>query len=204
MRTARGQAVIHGETLAAPVAGRAEPPQLAGDGAARFRLPAPDPPDERLAAEIVAGLSLGLELALDHHLGRDPRVVGPRLPERVLALHAGKADQDVLQRVVERMPHMEAARDIGRRNDDRIGSAGPGRITGPAAGERAGRFPLRINALFDFGRSIGLVHWRLDKARNTRGRFSGRRRFLPGGTCARSRAARGARRCREGLRPANP
>jgi hypothetical protein len=40
---------------------------------------------KRLAAEVVAGLALGVELALHHHLGGDAGVVGARLPQRVVA-----------------------------------------------------------------------------------------------------------------------
>ena len=169
------QAVIHGEALPAPVAGRAEPAQLAGDRAARFRLPVPDAVDERLAAEIVARLSLGLQLALDHHLRGDSRVVGSRLPEGVLALHPGEADQDVLERVVERMPHVKAARDVGRRDNDRIGGAVPLRVPGTPAGKRARRFPSRVDAIFDFGGPIGLVHRCLGKVYEIPNRLSGRR-----------------------------
>src|SRR5580700_6919843 len=45
-----GEALIHGEALARPVAGGAKPLQLVDDDAARFRLPGPDPFEEFLAA----------------------------------------------------------------------------------------------------------------------------------------------------------
>ena len=44
------QALVEGEALAAPVAGGAEALELLNDRAARFRLPRPDPLEERLAA----------------------------------------------------------------------------------------------------------------------------------------------------------
>ena len=82
-------------------------------------LPLPDPVDEILAAQ-VAAMDLPLhQLALDHHLRGDAGMVHARLPQHVLAAHALEADQDVLQRVVERMAHMQRAGDIGRRDDDR-------------------------------------------------------------------------------------
>ena len=51
-----------------------------------------------------------VELALDHHLGGDAGMVGADHPQRVLALQPRVADEDVLQRVVERMADVERAR----------------------------------------------------------------------------------------------
>jgi hypothetical protein len=65
--------------------------------------------------------ALLLELARHHHLRGDAGVIGAGLPQRVIALHAPPADQHVLQRVVERMTQMQAAGDVGRRDDDAIG-----------------------------------------------------------------------------------
>ena len=75
----------------------------------------------------VAAVDLALhQLALDHHLGGDAGVVHARLPQHVLAAHALEADENVLQRVVERVAHMQRAGDVGRRNDDgeRLGTVG--------------------------------------------------------------------------------
>jgi hypothetical protein len=41
--------------------------------------------------------------ALDHRLGRDAGVVGAGHPQRVVALHPLAANQNILQRVVERV-----------------------------------------------------------------------------------------------------
>ena len=54
--------------------------------------------------EVVAGLALGVQLALHHHLGGDAGVVGARLPEGALALHAVVADQRVHHRVLKAWP----------------------------------------------------------------------------------------------------
>ena len=111
--------LVHGEALAAPVAGRAEPAQLAHDRAARFLLPLPDFGEEGLAAHLdAAHLALG-ELAFDDELRGDAGVIGARLPEHVLAAHALEAGERVLQRVVQRVPDMEVAGDVRRRDDDR-------------------------------------------------------------------------------------
>ena len=95
------------------------------------------------------------QLALDHHLGGDAGVVGAGLPQHVAAAHALEAAQDVLQRVVERVPHVQRAGDVGRRDDDAIGlGAAP---LGPAGAERARLLPGGVDAALDLGGLVGLV-----------------------------------------------
>src|SRR5215218_7441318 len=65
------EALVHGEALIGPVARSAEAAELTGDRAAAFFLPFPDAGDELVAAEIGTLAAGGVELALDHHLGRD-------------------------------------------------------------------------------------------------------------------------------------
>src|SRR5690606_40272399 len=69
---------------------------------------------------------------------------------------AFEADQDVLDRVVERVPHVKAAGDIGWRDDDaeRLGTGG--KPVGLAAPERSRLFPLAVEPRFDFSRLVGL------------------------------------------------
>src|SRR3546814_4171352 len=64
------------------------------------------------------------QLGLDHHLSGDAGVVGARLPQHVAALHALVAAEDVLDRVVQRMAHVQAARHVGRREYDGEGRLG--------------------------------------------------------------------------------
>ena len=72
-----------------------------------------------------------------------------------LAAHALEPAEHVLQRVVERMPHMQRAGHVGRRDHDAIGlGVAP---LGPAGTERAGLLPLRVDALLDVGGLVGLV-----------------------------------------------
>ena len=149
------QALVHGEALAAPVRRIAEPAHLADDGAARLRLPLPDLGHERLAAELAPALvaARGRELALDHHLRGDAGMVGARLPQHVVAAHAMEADQRVLDGVVQGMADMQAAGDVGRRQDDAEGRSrrvAPGR-------EAAAGFPLGVDAGFDLDGPVGLV-----------------------------------------------
>ena len=84
-------------------------------------LPLPDALEEFLAPEIVFGQALFLLQRLLHlHLRGDARVVGARQPEDFLAVHARLAAEDVLDGVVEHVPHVEHARDVRRRDDDGI------------------------------------------------------------------------------------
>ena len=150
------KSLVHGEALARPVAGGAEPLELRRDGAARLRLPRPHLLEEFFAPEHAPRRLLALhELALDHHLRGDAGVIGPGLPEHVAPAHPLEAGEHVLQRVVERMAHMQQAGDVGRRDDDAIRSgAAP---LGAAAAERARLLPLGVDASLDRGRLVCLA-----------------------------------------------
>ena len=109
----------HGKGLTVPVAGRAKSLQLPDDRAARLLLLFPDPCKELLTPHGAAVWFLvQRHLAFRHHLGRDPGVVGAGLPERIVAHHPVPAGQDVLQRVVERVAHVERAGHVRRRDHD--------------------------------------------------------------------------------------
>ena len=74
------------------------------------------------AAEVAPALLLSLhQLPFDHHLRGDTGVVGAGLPQNVPAAHPFKATEDVLQSVIERMPHVQRTGHIGRRDHDREG-----------------------------------------------------------------------------------
>src|SRR5450830_474065 len=118
------EAVVHGEALAAPVHGRAQATDLAADVAAGLILPCPDLFEEFLAAQVMAILALGFELAFHQHLRGDPGVVGARLPQGVATLHATETDQGVHDRVIETVAHVQAAGDVRRRDHDGVGVAG--------------------------------------------------------------------------------
>ena len=74
------QRLVHGKALARPVDRGTHAAQLLGDGAAGLALPFPHSLDEFLAAQVAAAESLGVELALDHHLRGDAGMVGAHLP----------------------------------------------------------------------------------------------------------------------------
>ena len=111
-------ALVHREALARPVARRAERSELIHDAAAVLLLPLPDALRELLAPEFVAVRTLCAKRRLHLRLRRDARMVAARHPKSIIALHAPPADQDVLQGIVERMPHVQLPRHIGRRNHD--------------------------------------------------------------------------------------
>ena len=108
-----------------------------------------------LAADRAAVLLPLHHLPLDHQLRGDAGVVRARLPQHVLAAHALEAAQHVLQRVVERVPHVQRARHVGRRDDDAVG-LGLGAL-GPAGLEGFGLHPLVVDARFDVGWLVGLL-----------------------------------------------
>ena len=138
------KALVHGEAFIGPVHGAAQATQLARDRPAAFRLPVPDLGDEILAAIVGALFALRIELTLHHHLRRDAGMVGAHHPQRILAAQPLVADDDVLQRIVERVADMQAAGHIGRRIDD-----GEGHGVGPVGAEQALLLPMLIPAGLD-------------------------------------------------------
>ena len=148
------EAFVHGEACPRPVAGSAQTPQLLANGAAVLFLPFPHALKELLAAEVVAGQALlGAKLLLDLDLGGDAGVVHAGLPQNVFAEHAVIADKDILQSVVQRMPHVQNAGDVRRRNDDGKGFL----VFVHVRFEIAGGFPLGINFFFKVFRIVSLV-----------------------------------------------
>ena len=114
-----GTGLVHRETAAIPIAGDAHALLLLDDAVAVLTLPIPDTLKELVSSEIIAGLSLFLaQHFLDLDLRGDTRVIDAGEPQSGIALHALIARQDVLQRRVKRMTHVELPRDIGRRHDD--------------------------------------------------------------------------------------
>ena len=102
--------VVHREPLARVVERAAEAAVLAHDRAAGLLEPLPRALDERLAPEVLSREALLRELLLDDVLRRDAGVVVARLPERVEAAHPVPADEDVLERAVERVARCAARR----------------------------------------------------------------------------------------------
>ncbi len=120
--------VVHREPLALVVERAAETAELAHDHAAVLVQPLPHALDERLAAEVEPRRALPAQLPLDDRLRRDAGVVESGLPERVEAAHAVPADERVLDRAVQRVAHVERARDVRRRDRDDVRVARPVRV----------------------------------------------------------------------------
>ena len=115
--------------------------------------------DELVAAEIPAVRLLALhQLPLDHHLGGDAGMIHPRLPQHVAAAHALEAGEHVLQRVVERVTHMQRAGHVGRRDDDGEGTRA--RPAWLARGKRSSVLPEAVGRPLDGRGLIGLVEHR--------------------------------------------
>ena len=146
---------VHGEALAGPVHAGAHAAELVLDGALVLVLPGPEALEELLPGQVVAGLALGLQLALHHHLGGDARVVHPGDPEGVEALGALEARQGVVQREHQGVAHVEVARDVGRRDHDRPGLPAALRLGFEDAGFLPGLVPAGLRRL----EIEGLVHF---------------------------------------------
>ena len=117
-----GTALVHREALVIPIAGRAEFLQLVDDARAVLLFPVPDALKEFLAAEVVSRQPLvDAKLLFDLDLRGDAGVVGAGDPEGGVALHPLVADEDVLKRFVERVPHVKLPGHVRGRNDDREG-----------------------------------------------------------------------------------
>ena len=147
----------HGESLAVPITRGPKPLQLVDNGAARLRLPLPNLVQKSLAAHLAARRRFGLgQFTLDHHLRRNAGVIGANLPQHIMPAHPVPADQNILQRVVKGMPHMQGSGDIWWWDHDRkrLGSR-------PRIRPRAPHLlinPLRRNPGFGFGSVKGLFH----------------------------------------------
>ena len=147
---------VHSELGAGPVARSAHLAKLLKNPAARLLFPLPDPLDELLAAEVLAGQPLFLELALHHHLRCDAGVVDAWNPEGVEALHSLVAAEDVLEGRPASMPHVQRAGDVGRRNRQRVRGSMVVRVLGGR--KQAGGLPEVVPARLRFTRRVLLGH----------------------------------------------
>ena len=113
------QAVVHSEPLAFPVTRASQALQLFQNRAPVALFPGPHACEELLASQLVAVESFLGKTAFNHILRRDAGMIGAREPQAVLAAHPVVANQDVLQSVVQHVPHSQAAGNIRGRDDDR-------------------------------------------------------------------------------------
>jgi hypothetical protein len=147
--------LVHREPLARIVERGAEPAVLAHDRPAGLVEPAPRPLEEGVAAELLPRGPLRDELLLDDVLRRDPGVVVAGLPQRVEPAHPVPADENVLQRAVQRVPHVQLSGHVRRRHADHVALV--------AARARAGGvetlgLPGLLPAPLDRGRVVHRLH----------------------------------------------
>ena len=155
-RAHRGDHVrVQGEGRARPIGRAAEGLKLVQDRRAVLFLPLPDLVEESLAAHVLAGLAGLLEdLLLDDGLGRDARVVRAGNPERVEAAHALEAHDDVLDRAVKGVAHVQDTGDVGGRNRDREGLALRLALDKGWRCEITARLPLGVDVILVQGRVV--------------------------------------------------
>ena len=82
-------------------------------------FPLPNCLNEFFPPELGAARALLRQLPLDDVLSRDTGMVGARNPEHAEAIHAFVAAENVLQRIVERVAHVQRTGNVGRWNHDR-------------------------------------------------------------------------------------
>mgnify|MGYP000879692689 CR=1 FL=1 len=118
--------LVHGEGRALPVARGAEALELLEDDAPMLTRPVPGVLEEGLTRQIGLLYALSSQTPDDLGLRSDGGVVGTRYPAGVEATHTRPAYQDVLDAVIEHVPHVQHPRHIGRRDDDGVGRTSVG------------------------------------------------------------------------------
>ena len=118
--------------------------------------------------------SLGLQLALDHHLRGNARVICANLPKCIVAGHAVISNKRVHNRFLKAVPHVEAASHVGRRDHDAIS------LLTALRGKIPFIFPLLIPAGFNVGGLERFIH---NSANPEEGSSCGRPRSLDSVDC---------------------
>ena len=152
------QTLIHSEAFALPVAGCTKTTKLTDDRATGLGFPLPDTIHESIAAKVMAGLAVLGKLSLNDHLGGDTGVISARLPKNIPTAQAFEPRQYILQGIVERMAHVQAAGHVRRRYNDGIRGVCRLCAAGMPAPERSVFFPLCVNPRLDGVGLIGLLH----------------------------------------------
>ena len=104
-----------------PIAGGSQPLQLIDDDAAVFLLPVPHAFQESFPAQLMPRQPLRRKMPLHHILRRYSGMVGAGHPEHFKSLQALVPAENILQGVVESMPHMQLPGHIGRGDDNTEG-----------------------------------------------------------------------------------
>ena len=115
-----GANIIHRKTFTAPITGRPQASDLLPDGIPVFFLPFPYAFQKFFTSQIVLCEAFFGNLFFHLDLRGDTGMVLSRKPEDIIPLHPFIADQDILQCIVQRMPHMKLPRYIGRRQHNAV------------------------------------------------------------------------------------
>jgi hypothetical protein len=107
---------------------------------------------EGVAAQVVAGFAFLPKLTLDDHLRRDTGVIGARLPQGIVTLHAMVANQRIHDRILEGVTHVQAAGHVRWRDHDAVG------VAVAAGGKITLFFPALVPGLFNRMRIVSFVH----------------------------------------------
>ena len=115
-------------------------------------FPFPNMLEQLLASQLIpmAHGAFFDQFTFHHTLRGNTRVIRTRQPQHFLSVHARFAGENVLDRVVQHMPHVQHARDIRWRDHNRITRsfvAHPRRVSGEAIVFLPKRIPLRFNCL---------------------------------------------------------
>ena len=145
---------IHGKLCAVPIARCTEFPELLQNDSTVLFLPFPCIFQELFTGDIFLGNTHAFQLGDNLAFGCDGCMVGAGHPAGVFAVHAGLSDQHVVKGIVEHMPHVKDAGNIGRRDYDSI------RFTGIRLRMEAAVFlPISIPLVLHFGRIVFRVQF---------------------------------------------
>ena len=140
---------IQGEAGPVPVTGAAHGLQLVQNGPAGLGYELPGTLHESFPAQILPGFSLLSNESLHHVLRSDAGVVRPRRPESRPTLHPPPSNEDVLDRIVQSVPHVKDRRHVGGRDHDDVGIPALLENRGGLHGETALLHPFGIEAGLD-------------------------------------------------------
>ena len=109
------QPLVEGEPGPVPVARAAHRLQLLDDCRTVLVNPAPDPLDETFPAQVVACQPLPGHVPLDHVLRGNACVIGAGNPHGTPTPHSVESDENILNRVVQAVPHVQRGGNVGGR-----------------------------------------------------------------------------------------
>lgn len=116
----RGAHWIHCETRPVPVTTGAKFSQLTQDDCFVLVFPLLGYGDEFVAVHVDASNAVSEQSSLDDGLRGDARMVGARHPQDLLAQQSVVSNENVLQRIVERVAQMQGGSDVGWRDNDAV------------------------------------------------------------------------------------